>query len=55
VVKQFCQSPSEWSILFGLAIQDIIEMGKEAIAPDIALSIVMESAIPMSKIDLDSA
>lgn len=52
VAKQFCQHPSEWPILFGLAAQNIILQGKEVIDPSIALTIVMESAIPMSKIDL---
>ena len=55
VVKQFCQKPSEWPILYGLAVQEIMDMGKGVIAPDLALKIVMESAIPMSKIDLASA
>jgi hypothetical protein len=55
IAKQFCQKPSEWPVLFGLSIQDAIEKGKSVIAPDLALKIVMESAIPMSKIDLASA
>lgn len=54
-IKQFCQKPSEWPILLGLAIQEIMDMGKGVIAPDLALKIVMESAIPMSKVDLATA
>lgn len=50
-VKLFCPKPSEWPILFGLAIQEAITMGKSVIAPDLSLKIVMESAIPISKID----
>lgn len=54
-IKKFCQKPSEWPILFGLAAQEIMDMSKGVIAPDLALTIVMESAIPMSKVDLASA
>jgi hypothetical protein len=52
IVKRFCPAPQEWPVLFGLSIQDAIDKGKSVIAPDLALRIVMESAIPMSKIDL---
>jgi hypothetical protein len=51
-VQMFCPSSDEWPILFGLAIQQVMDMGKSVIKPDLALLIVMESAIPMSKIDL---
>lgn len=52
VLKQFCKKPAEWPILFGLAIQDTLDMSKSIISPETALKIVMECAIPMSKIDL---
>lgn len=52
VLKQFCQHPSEWPIAFSIEIQNIIFRGKEVIDPCIALKIVMESAIQMSKVDL---
>jgi len=55
MVKLFCPNPSEWPILFGLAIQEAITMGKSVIEPDLSLKIVMEGAIPMSKIDLENA
>jgi hypothetical protein len=52
IVKQFCPAP-EWPILFGLAIQHAIIDSKNIVAPLLALSIVMESAIPMSKVDFN--
>lgn len=52
LVKQFCENPSEWPIAYGLAIQDVMGMGKDVIDPGLALSIVMECAIPMSKVQL---
>lgn len=52
VAQQFCESPIEWPILFGSAIQDVLTMCKGVIAPELALTIVMESAVPMSKVDL---
>jgi hypothetical protein len=55
VVKQFCAKSGEWPVLYGLAIQEAIDMSKSVIAPEIAVSLVMESAIPMSKVDLDRA
>lgn len=51
-VKLFCSNPVDWPILFSLAAQEAITMGKSVIAPDVALKIIMESAIPMSKVDL---
>lgn len=54
-VKTFCPNPVDWPVLYGLAIQHAIEMGKNVIAPDMALTIVMESAVPMSKVDFANA
>lgn len=38
-------------ILFGFAIQNAIEMGKDVIPPSVAGKLVMECAVPMSRID----
>jgi hypothetical protein len=51
-VKLFCPTPVDWPILFSLATQEVIVAGKGVIDPGIALKIVMESAISMSKVDL---
>jgi len=51
VIKSYCLD-NEWPILFGMAIQECIIFGKDVIDPKVALSIVMESAVPMSKVDL---
>jgi hypothetical protein len=45
--------PDDWPIAVGLAAQDIILQGKDVIDPTAAVRIVMESAIPMSKIRTD--
>ena len=55
ILKEFCDKPAEWPMIFAAAIQEIIDMSKNIIDPKIALTVVMECAIPMSKIDLDSA
>jgi hypothetical protein len=52
IVRIFCPEPSHWPILYGLAVQEAMTAGKDAIAPRLAFVIVMESAIAMSKIDL---
>ena len=54
-VRLFCADPAQWPILYGLAIQETINMGKEVISPVLALQLVMECAIPMSKVDLAQA
>lgn len=52
LAKKYSATPSDWPILFGVAIQEILYASKELIDPQLALSIVMESAVPMSKIHL---
>lgn len=52
ILEMFCEDPQEWPIVYGVAIQKAIEAGKEVLAPAISLQIVMESAVPMSKVDL---
>ena len=42
----------KWPILFGLAVQETMLFGKDIIDSKTARLIVMESAVPMSKIDL---
>jgi hypothetical protein len=54
-VKLFCPTPVDWPILYGLAIQEAMDTAKTVIDPALAFRIVMESAIPMSKVDLASA
>jgi hypothetical protein len=53
IAETFCAFPSEWPIMFGLAVQQVILMGKDVIDPLLALSIAMESAIPMAKVDIN--
>jgi hypothetical protein len=52
MLKEYCEKPSEWPILIGMTIQEVLYMSKGVIDPALALAIVMESAVPMSKIDL---
>ncbi len=51
-VKLFCPNPVEWPVLFACAAHEAIETAKGAIDPALAVKIVMESAVPMSKVDL---
>jgi hypothetical protein len=51
IVNKYCDRPLERPILYGFAVQEIIQMSKDVIAPEMAVKIVMESAVPMSKID----
>lgn len=51
IVERYCASPAEWPILYAGAIQDVIDQASATTPGYIAVAIVMESAIPMSKID----
>lgn len=52
VVEKFCSEPNEWPIMYGLALQEVITFGKDVIDPLLALTIAMECAIPMAKVDI---
>jgi len=47
-----CIDPAHWPVLFGIAIQEVILAGRSAIDPGLALRLVMECAVAMSKVDL---
>lgn len=51
LVAEFCDRPGQWPVLLGIAIQQALYLAKGIIDPSLAVSIVMESAVPMSKID----
>lgn len=55
VMKQYTPKPAEWPILFGFALQEVLRMSRDVLAPELALLVIMESAIPMSKVDLQTA
>lgn len=50
-IVKYCPNPEHWPVLLGIAVQKIIIQGKDTIDPSMSLRIVMESAIPMSKIE----
>lgn len=49
-----CEMAAELPVVFGNAVQEAIDIGKSVVAPRLALEIVMESAIPMSKVELQN-
>jgi hypothetical protein len=51
IARQVCAGPQEWHILFGVAVQHVMYLSKGIIEPDVAVVLVMESAVPMSCID----
>lgn len=51
IIRNFCPNPEHWPILLGLSIQEVIDLGKQTLDPYLSVRLVMESAIPMSKID----
>jgi hypothetical protein len=54
VISKFCPNPEHWPILVSMSIYEVIGMGKSVLDPCLAIRLVMESAIPMSKVKLDA-
>ena len=52
--EKFCPDRTQWPIMLALSAQEVIIMAKDAIDPALALTIVMESAVPMSKVTLNA-
>jgi hypothetical protein len=52
MVERFCPNPDHWPVLFGLALQELISQTRGALDPCLALQVIMETAIPMSKVNL---
>jgi hypothetical protein len=55
LVKKYCPDPERWPALYAVAVYDAIMAARGTLDPCLALRIVMESAIPMSKIDLGAS
>jgi hypothetical protein len=55
MVERFCPDPVQRPALLGLALQELLSQTKQALDPCLALLVIMESAIPMSKVDLSPA
>lgn len=51
-IQKFCPNPEDWPVLLGLSVQEAIDAGRKVVDPCTALRLVMESAIPMSKVNL---
>jgi hypothetical protein len=52
IANKVCKEPEEWPIVFALAARDAQIVTKDIMPPDQALSLLMESAVLASKIDL---
>jgi hypothetical protein len=53
-VSRLTGNPKLWPIAAGLAIQEAIAQTKDSLGPDVAVRIVMESAIPVAKIPIEA-
>jgi hypothetical protein len=51
ILQFYCASPIEWPVTYGIALQEIIVMAKDALNPELAIQMAIEAAMPMSKID----
>lgn len=52
LVRTVCPAPALWPVVFGVAIEQTIEAAQGSIDPAMAFTIVMEAAVPMSRVDL---
>lgn len=50
-VKVYTVDPAQFPIVFGFAIQQVMQDARDVIDPGLAAKIAMECAVPMSKID----
>lgn len=51
-VQRFCPDARQWHLVYALALQEAIALGKQALDPALGLQIAMECALPMSKVAL---
>lgn len=55
IAARRCPDPAHWSLLFCAALKRALQVAEGTIAPDRAFRLVMESAVAMSKVDLEAA
>lgn len=53
VVAEFAGEPRLWPVAIGLAIQELMAQTRGQVPPGVVARIVMESAIPVSKVPID--
>jgi hypothetical protein len=54
LIAKFCPDPTQWPVLLALCAQQTIVTGKSVLDPSLALRIVMEAAIPVSRVELET-
>ncbi|MDO8330631.1 MAG: hypothetical protein Q7T36_09185 [Fluviicoccus sp.] len=54
IAEFFCLNPKQWHIMFAFAIHELMTQARSVLPPEVAVHLVMESAIPMAKVDLSS-
>ncbi|MBF0309868.1 MAG: hypothetical protein HQL56_10095 [Magnetococcales bacterium] len=54
IMLPFCEGYEQVPFLLGISLQEILKMSKDILPPKLALTIIMECAMPMSKIDIDT-
>ena len=55
IAARHSPDPAHWNLLFCAALKRTLQVAEGTIARDIACRLVMESAVAMSKVDLDAA
>lgn len=55
IAARHSPDPGHWNLLFCAALKRTLQVAEGTIAPELACRLVMESAVAMSKVDLDAA
>jgi hypothetical protein len=50
--RLFCPLPEQWPVLYAFATQQAIALCREAVPPEIAMRLALESAVPMSRLEV---
>jgi hypothetical protein len=50
--RLFCPLPEQWPVLYAFATQQAIALCRDAVPPEIAMRLALESAVPMSRLEV---
>lgn len=52
-LRTYCQAPGEWPLLYFYAIEEALYLTRGAVDPAVAMTIILESAASMARVDLN--
>ncbi|HEX5276409.1 MAG TPA: hypothetical protein VFW42_01940 [Fluviicoccus sp.] len=52
-LRTYCQNPGEWPLLYFYAIEEALHLTRGTVDPAVAMTIILESAASMARVDLN--